>query len=199
MALKIEDILRKNDINVALRTKLFEAGIISTPSESDEYWPVHLTYSGGTLPYMLDKYQHKLICDLFNTYREMKFEGGGIWISKVHFMMCLAANPNMFTGDKATPLDIKHGLTITSTLGEEMRAMIRTFCDWVPEIMPNTWIALYMGLYGVLKDKLYNSPGSPYDGMCIIKAYKLIFSREFCGEGTQATVLDGEDVTDQVL
>ncbi len=184
-------------VNVMVRTKLYEAGIISTPFESEEYWPVHLTYSGRTLPFMLNKHQHTLICDLFHTYSEMKFESG-IWIPKVHSMMCLVADPNMFTGDKATQTDIRHGLTVTSTLGELMRTMIQTFCDYVPELIPNTWITLYMGLYIELKDKFYNSPDSPYDGMSVIEAYKLLFSREFCGEGTRATTLDWEDITDQV-
>lgn len=188
-----------SDVNVILRTKLFDAGIISNPFESDEYWPVHMTYSGRRLPFMLDKYQYKLICDLFNTFREMRFYGGEIWLNRVHPMMCLAADPSMFMAYGADRLDIKHGLVFTRNLSPMTRIAINAFCGGVPEFIPNTWIALFVGLYFELNGMIYRSPGSPYDLMNIIDAYKLIFSREFCGEGTKAEALDWEDITDEVI
>jgi hypothetical protein len=188
-----------NDVNVILREKLFAAGIISSRLESDEYSPVHLTYSGKRLPSMLDRHQYELICTLFNNHKDRTFDGGGVWGNKIHSMMCVAADPDLFIHRGAESMDIKHGLVLTSFLCAEDRGAIRAFCNRIPEIIPRTWLIAFTGLHNKLWNMVYDMPRSPYDQMRVIDAYKLLFTDEFMGEPMKINGPSIVDVTDQVL
>ncbi len=188
-----------NDANVILRRKLFNDGIISTPKESEEYWPVHLTYSGKRIPSTLNRQQYELICTLFYGYKDKTFYGGGVWGNKIHNMMCIAADPDLFTRRGAKSMDIKHGLVLTSSLRAEDRGAVRAFCNRIPEIIPWIWLIAFTGLYNKLWRTVYDMPRSPYDQMPVIDAYKLLFTEEFMGEPLKIEGPRIVDITDQVL